>query len=175
MGPLLFILYINDLPNSTCFFDYILYADDTNIFSSGRNINELIEKTNNELKTIVSWFNRNKLTLNGSKSQMMIFGPVQYLNYKEPYKIMIDSAIIEETKVMKFFGVLLDQNLTFKPHVLHVSTKLSKAIGMINSIKYFVQKNVWIYSIIHCVYHISYIATSYGHLFLKQQLNKLNY
>ena len=77
-------------------------ADDINLFRSGKNINELLTEVNQQIKNVTDWFVNNKLTLNKNKSQLMIFGPVQYLNYKEPYKITIDEETIIETKIVKF-------------------------------------------------------------------------
>ena len=73
LGPLLFILYINDLCNVSKFLKCALFADDTNLFASGNNINTLCEQINDELSKINKWFNINKLSLNLSKTNFIIF------------------------------------------------------------------------------------------------------
>ena len=78
----------------------------------------------------------------------MIFGPVNYLNYKEPYKIQIDGHCIVETKVLKFLGIYVDCKLTFKDHVNYVSNKLSVSIGAMNRAKFFLPR-----SCLNMVYH----------------------
>ena len=100
LGPLLFILYVNDLPNASSYFDYIIYADDANIFSCSKNIEDLVMQTNDNIKKVVMWFSDNRLTLNSKKTQMIIFGPVQLLNYKEPYKIHVACEDIPESKII---------------------------------------------------------------------------
>ena len=137
LGPLLFTIYINDLPISLKFFEYVMYADDTNLFRSDKNINELLNNINQNISQIVEWFFHNRLTLNKNKTQLMIFGPVQYLNYKEPYKIMVGDQTVIETKTLKFLGIIIDSKLSFKYHINSVSTKITQALGAINRIKYF--------------------------------------
>ena len=73
LGPLLFILYINDLQNSSHILSFICFADDTNLFLSHRNPNTLINQLNNELKFVQSWIHANKLSLNIEKTHYMIF------------------------------------------------------------------------------------------------------
>src|ERR1700733_7741260 len=68
LGPLLFILYINDLPNVSSKLFFILFADDTNVFNSHSSIEMLINETNIELEKVTDWFQTNKLTLNFDKT-----------------------------------------------------------------------------------------------------------
>ena len=75
LGPLLFLLYINDLPSVSNLFMPILFADDTNLFCNEPNLDELIEKINEELKLIYKWVNVNKLSLNIEKTNFMLFTP----------------------------------------------------------------------------------------------------
>ena len=137
LGPLLFILYINDLPCSTAMFDYMMYADDANLFKCNKSILKLIDETNDHIQHVIKWFANNKLTLNKNKTQLMIYGPVQYLNYKEPFKIMIDEHEVIETKSLKFLGIIIDNKLSFKQHINYVSNKITNSLGAINKIKFF--------------------------------------
>jgi len=73
IGPLLFLLYINDLPNATKVLKYILLTDDTNDFCSNDSLSELIYTINQELKTLLEWFINNRLWINTKKSCFIIF------------------------------------------------------------------------------------------------------
>ena len=81
LGPLLFLLYINDLPNCSSLLHYLLFADDTSLFISGKNINDLVHMMNNELSKITDWLECNRLSLNIKKTKFMIFSS------KRPYTI----------------------------------------------------------------------------------------
>ena len=73
LGPLLFIIYINDLHNSSSMLTFLLFADDTNVFVSGKNHNELVININKELTNVDIWFRANKLSLNIEKANFMLF------------------------------------------------------------------------------------------------------
>ena len=130
LGPLLFLLYINDLAHVSPKLFSILFADDSNFFCSGKNIDNLIDTANEELKYIVSWLNVNKMSLNVDKTHYMIFIPKAKKITKEK-DIVINGTKISEVKTTKFLGVIIDSNLTWKPHIDYVSTKISKNIGII--------------------------------------------
>ena len=74
LGPLLFIIYINDIINCSTFFHFILFADDTNLFAADKDVNELIVKTNSELEKLSNWFTANRLSLNIKKTHFILFG-----------------------------------------------------------------------------------------------------
>ena len=73
----LFLLYINDLPQASKLLDPIMFADDTNLFYSGKDIHSLFNTVNNELSNISHWFNSNKLSLNADKTKFTLFHKVR--------------------------------------------------------------------------------------------------
>ena len=129
LGPLLFLLYINDLPSVSKLFMPILFADDTNLFCNGPNLNELIEKINEELKLIYKWVNVNNLSLHIEKTNFMLFTPKNFSCLKET--VVIDNHPIKEVCHIKFLGVIIDNKLKWKDHIDYISKKIANGIGVI--------------------------------------------
>lgn len=127
LGPILFLLYINDLCNVSML-KSILFADDTNFFSSGKNITELINTFEDELVKIDIWFQINKLSLNVSKTNFMIFSRKKI---PEDISLSINGTSITRVYKTKFLGVFIDCRLNWKSHIDYVNTKLSKCISVI--------------------------------------------
>ena len=134
LGPLLFLLYINDLYNICSTSIPILYADDTNLFYKGKDIDTLVSYINMELKNISTWLNVNRLSLNIKKTHFMFFRKQR--NKKCDLKIQIDGSEIDQVERTKFLGVVIDQNLNWKEHVSLISRKVSRSIGMIVKAKH---------------------------------------
>lgn len=128
LAPLLFLIYINDLTKVSSLIKVILFADDTNLYMSGHNLQHLVEVFNSELCKLESWFKVNKLSLNVSKTNFMLFG-----KKRETLPIVLKLCGLEITRVFvtKFLGVLIDQNLNWKDHIRALGTKLSKCISII--------------------------------------------
>lgn len=132
LGPKLFILYINDICDVSKLLNFVLFADDTNIYLSGNDLNELVISMEQEMVKVKEWFDINRLSLNLKKTKFMIFG-----NRKKDDSIVLSIA---GTKIMKvrefrFLGVLLDEGLTWKPHILYIQKKISKSIFVLNKVK----------------------------------------
>ena len=135
LGPLLFLLYTNDLPLSSSNSHSIICADDTNVLFSHRDPSQLEKVINHELKTISNWFKFNKLSLNIDKTNFMIF-KIRHSNKPDlNFKIEIDDKNIEKVDVTKFLGILIDENLAWKSHTSHISKIVSKYNGMIRKIR----------------------------------------
>ena len=172
LGPLLFLLYINDLPNISKILNFYLFADDTNIYHESNSLDELERVINIELNHLFIWLNVNRLSLNIDKTNFVLFHP-----YNKPIRqqisIRIDNKPIKQKEYVKYLGVLLDSSLSWKHHISSVSNKVSRAIGIMYKLRPFlpltVLKNIY-YSLIYS--HIVYAIEVWGSTF-KTELNKI--
>ena len=132
LAPLLFLLYINDLCNVSRVVDFIPFADDTNIFFSHKDFNSLSETLNSEMCKLTQWCRANKLSINFKKNRILWFlGHTKggkHLIY--PFRLTTIYNI-DCVKEAVFLGVILDEHLSWKHHILSVSRKISKSIGTI--------------------------------------------
>ena len=134
LGPLLFSICINDLPNFTDVFGLIMYADDTTLFCDFDNINNTEETINDELIKLTEWLGCNQLSLNVNKTKFMLFhSNRKAVNYPN---LLINNINIENVAEFNFLGIQLNQNLKWKTHQNHVSLKLTKTIGILNRLKH---------------------------------------
>src|SRR6218665_2650807 len=131
LGPLLFLLYINDLPNATKGLKYILFADDTNAFCCHDSLTELKNIINDELIILVQWFRTNRLSVNTNKSCFIIFRSYNKNMKVANNNIMIAGNNIEQVKSTKFLGLYIDEHLTWNEHIKVTSNKIAKNIGII--------------------------------------------
>ena len=115
LGPLLFLL-ITDLKNVSQILKPIMFADDTNFFYTHKNIKNLFETVNKELKSVQTWFNANKLSLNISKTKYSFFHSKAYSNLipLQLPALKINNMIIKRETTMKFLGILLDEKTAHK-------------------------------------------------------------
>ena len=128
LGPLLFLIFINDLPAVCKKLKFYLFADDTSIYFESDSL-DLLEKTmNKELKKVDKWLTTNRLALNVNKSHFAFSTPLQTFltENKDQNKKQKDYRRND----VKFLGVLLDSTLSWKPHITELSKKLSKPIGI---------------------------------------------
>ena len=129
LGPLLFLIYINDLANVCVHTLPILFADDTNLFISGKNLNDMAVLINYELEEISTWLKANRLSLNVKKTHFMVFSKKHMAN--SDLQIEINGEIITRCQKTKFLGVIIDEKVTWREHINYISGKVSKGIGII--------------------------------------------
>ena len=136
LGPLLFIIFVNSLPNSVnC--KTIMYADDTTLICSSNDAATLQAELNGNLSNVASWLNENNLTLNIKKTKLMIFGTTYMLNTFDDIDVSYNGNNIERVDKFKYLGVVFDQLLSWHEHVDHLSSNISKRIGIIRRLKYY--------------------------------------
>ena len=134
LGPLLFLIYINDLPNISTKLSFFLFADDTNIFYESGNLKELEKTVNKELKLLSLWLNLNRLALNVSKTNFVIFrSPKKPLNHN--VTLIMNKKAIEQKDHVKYLGILMDQHLSWKHQISNVSKKISRGIGILAKLR----------------------------------------
>jgi len=131
LGPLLFLLYVNDLCNASKKCSLIQYADDTTLSVSGTSMPDIFSTINGELPLIVEWLNNNKLSLNVSKTNYMVMSSRNKMHDSNNYTISINGCAIDRVHETKFLGIIIDDKLTWKSHIHLIENKVSKSIGIL--------------------------------------------
>ena len=135
LGPLLFLIYINDIVECSSRLYKILFADDTNLFRSDKDIINLVNTVNNELCSLSDWFKANKLSLNIKKTKYILFTnrivDMAALNLK----INIDNVFLECVNHTKFLGVFIDKKLSWNEHINYISLKISRGLGILSRLR----------------------------------------
>ena len=163
LGPLLFIIYLNDLPYITEKLKTLVYADDTTLFASLNNddFTTIKDGINDELNLISNWLKLNKLSLNIQKSKAMLFHTVN--RQVQIPDLYIDNIKIDFADEFNFLGLVLDRNLNWKSHVNFISKKISKTVGIMTKLKNFLPRRA-----LHNIYnalilpHFNYCAIIWG-------------
>ena len=141
LGPLLFIIYINDLHMASDKFNYILYADDTTLIgniSNFKSINmqsSITDNINIELDKICDWLAVNKLSLNASKSNYMIFHHRQKKLKSTSIPILeMNHTLIKQVNEFSFLGLTVNNHMDWNSHITNISNKITKTMGIMNSL-----------------------------------------
>ena len=120
LGLLLFLVYVNDLNKASDVLEPIMFADDTNLFYSHQNIKTLFGTVNCELEKICEWFRANKLTLNVRKTNYTLF---HKNSTKDKLPLKMPESIIKRKSLVKFLGVMLDENISWENHIKTIEKK----------------------------------------------------
>ncbi len=177
LGPLFFLLYINDIANCSSTLTFYLFADDTTIFYSHKNIRELENTINRELIHVTNWLIANKLSLNVGKSNVLLF---RRKNEKVlPINIKINGCTIDVKEYAKYLGILIDNKLSFKQHTQHVNSRLVKGNAILSMVRHYLPKPTLINTYNAYIQpHIDYGLNVWGHTYkthitpLKRQQRK---
>ena len=160
LGPLLFLIFINDLPNASNF--YIkLFADNTFLCAQNKDFSVLERKVNIELDKFFFWLASNKLTLNTDKSKFMIVSNKRSI---PKLCVKVNNIPLKTCDSYKYLGVMIDKNLNWKSHVKYISTNIFKACGALaklrNCVSIDILKNVY-HALVHS--YLLYGILVWGH------------
>ena len=139
LGPLFFILYINDVQAAVRGANMQLYADDTVIFESGLNANEAIVKLQPMLNRFSRWCRANKLSLNASKTKLMVFGTRQKVKRCRNTTVSLDGTNLQLVPSYKYLGFMLDSTLSFNHHVNTVIKTVAYKISLMAKIRRYLE------------------------------------
>ena len=175
LGPILFLIYINDMQyainNSMSMLR--LFADDTGMFTYGRNLNELLQESKNEISKLFKWCVHNRLSINYSKTCFVIFHTTNKYVPNNLTDINVENIIIKRENVVKYLGLKIDEKLNWNNHIESVCSSLLKYFGIFNQVKGYITKSLARQLYFSFIYsRIAYGIEVYGNC-SKHNLNKL--
>ena len=135
LSPLLFLIYINDFPECSSYFKFVLFADDSTLSCKvpRSSLTQAAYEINNELKKIHTWLHSNKIKLNINKSTFLAFSYRAKIDFPP---ISLDHRALNQSENTKFLGMIVDDKLNFQAHIKHIKSKLSKSIGILHKLKH---------------------------------------
>ena len=172
VGPLFFLLYINDIAASSEKLSFYLFADDTTILCSDKNIDTLEQTLNDELVHVSNWLIANKLSLNVKKSNVLLFRTKNSTGIRK-INIKINGIDVEEKLYAKYLGVLIDNKLSYTEHINHVNSKLIKGNAILTKVRHFLPEKLLINTYHAQIQpHIDYGLNAWGYA-AKTNLTKI--
>ena len=148
-------IYINDLHYSIKFCKLYHFPDDTNLINFNSSIKIIYKQVNKDLKTLHDWLNANKICLNVSKTEFVLFRSTKK-QMDFGFKLKLNGKRLYPTNLVKYLGVKIDEHLTWKPHTYGISTKLNKANAMLSKIRHFVDQKT-----LKAIYHVRFESHMY--------------
>ena len=150
LGPLLFLIYINDMNKAVRNSIIHHFADDTNLLGADKNLKSLRRKMNKDLDNLFDWLCANRLSLNAKKTEFILFRPKN--DYDNRIKLKINQFTIRESPKINYLGVLLDNKLSWKFHITELCKKLSRGIGLLYKMRKYC-KSETLKSIYYSLFH----------------------
>ena len=136
LGPLLFIIYTNDLPRCIISSHCILFADDTTIYASSRDIQSLFRVMNLNLNSVADWFRANKLSLNVGKTKYVLLSKNKSLVVPEEIKLSIGPNLLDRVRCAKFLGIFIDERMDWDEQIQLCKSKITSGIYIMNAVKH---------------------------------------
>ena len=140
LGPLLFVLYINDLPDVVQHAKIVLYADDTALLFAARCVTDIQFFLNQDLTKVANWLEDNHLTLNVSKTKCMLLGTRAKVDHAMAMDISLFGKVLEQVVIFKYLGIWPDQYVSWEKHIDAMAAKISQRLGVLRRVSPFISK-----------------------------------
>ena len=141
LGPLLFVLFVNDLPLNVDRCKILMDADDTVLYFSAKSVEEIEMTLDEALKLVKNWLLDNGLFLHKGKTECVLFGSVPRLSSVNSFSVSVDGYVIKRVHEFKYLGVVMDEYLSWNAHIKCIVSKAGKRLGMLNRIRKDVNMN----------------------------------
>ena len=166
LGPLLFLIYMDDIQYCLYNANLYLFADDTNLFVCGRTLDTVMAKANSSVKDLVLWFQVNRLSVNLDKTCYSIFG---HSDVSDSLELKIGTTVLKCVTTCKYLGIIIDDKLSWNDHIDYVYKKIAKFTSIFYRIRHRLSGELLkmlYYAFVHS--HLSYgvETVSYTHLTL---------
>ncbi len=136
LGPLLFLVFINDLNNCIELCGTSMYADDTAVFYFADDAEELRMSIQYDMQSISYWMTQNRLSLNVAKTKFMMVGSRPRLSRQREFKVSLNRETVENVETFKYLGMILDKHLCFNHHIDHIVNKTTTKLGLLYKTRY---------------------------------------
>ena len=159
LGPLLFLVYINDLPSASNL-KCVSFADDSNLLIKGENLKELTTTLTKELEGISDFFKANQLKLNAKKTKMVFFRKKSLPHDHQQMDVVLDGVKLKHDDDAEFLGTIIDGTLSWEKHCTKVANKISRNNGLLNRVKHLlppVHLNYYIIPSSNPIYNMLYL------------------
>lgn len=165
LGPILFLIYINDLPECLRFSNCLLYADDTTIYAYNKSANVIVDQLNYDLSNLSHWCAENKLCINPTKTHFVIFhSQLRTIELTSPLRLQ--NHVIHPSSDVMFLGLLLDQHLKFNLHTKLLSKKIGFGLRVLIKSRHYFPRYIMIslyHAFIHS--HLQYCVSTWGNTY----------
>ena len=135
LGPLFFLLYINDLTDHVDNIKVSLYADDTVLYTSGDDINNCVQIMQNSLDKFAVWCKLNALTINTGKTKTMVFGTSKRVKAVGKFWLKVEGVELQQVPSYKYLGMTLDSSLNYKLHLANVVRTVSYKLYLLSRVR----------------------------------------
>ena len=146
LGPLLFLVYINDISNIVINSRISMYADDTVLYISHKNVENAITLIQSDLNRVYTWCNRNKLTINCKKTKYCLYGMRSSVKKSKMLDIQLslNANILERVCSYKYLGLILDENLTYNKHIKEMNKLVSHKLYILSKVRKYITQSACI-------------------------------
>ena len=164
LGPILYLIYVNELPTISNLFSLCLFADDTTMIFKNSNPNDLVRTCNVGMEVFYSWCCANRLSINVSKTNLMLFS--NNLDPGDISEVYMNNVRIQYASSAKFLGIMIDDKLKFNLHINNIAQKISKNCGIFYKLKQYVSTNTLL-----CIYrsfvesYLNYCTVLFGNAY----------
>ena len=174
LGPLLFLIYINDLHTAINHSKVFHFADDTSLIYPSTSLKTINKHVNHDLSLLSNWLRANKISLNVKKTEIILFRSKKKAIINKKLNFRLSGEKITPTNSVKYLGIIMDEHLTWEKHIKTILPKLSRAIGAMAKIRHYVPAQT-VKSIYHAIFnsHILYGAQIWSHA-TENLLHKIN-
>ena len=141
LGPTLFLVYVNDISNTLSHVKHMLYADDTVLYTSSKEMALIETRLQDDLNKFCKWCSQNALTINVKKNKYVVYGTSQKLKNVRGPNIRLNNSILTREHVYRYLGIYLDSTLNFNKHIDYVNKIVSHKIYTLSKIRCFIDKS----------------------------------
>ena len=142
LGPTLFNIHINGITDTCRESEVVLYADNTEIHASAKDISVAENHANKDLASTVSWWNQNGLISNHKKCEAMLIGSKHAVKNMRPLQIVLDGKSMKQLDYFKNLGTFIDHCLTWNKHVNYIQSRVCPKLNLLNRISSFLSRDI---------------------------------